>query len=153
MSQKQARTVGLVAAAVLFVPFMTQCSSEPEKKETPATAETSASPSATQETTKAESAPVAAPTVIPLAIPFAEEKNGITVDAVDIGEQIVDGVDRQRGIFDPGNWRIVAQCDLMVDNTLKAGVIKADEFQAISQAGQARSISDNTFKSLLDCPA
>jgi hypothetical protein len=33
------------------------------------------------------------------------------------------------------------------------GVIKNHEFMAISQAGQARSLSDNMFKFLLDCPA
>lgn len=98
--------------------------------------------------------------MISLPITLAEEDNGIKVDAVDIGEEIgrlvlgrVDGVDTQRAIFDKGNWRIVAQCDQMVDKILKVGVIKADEFMAISQAGQARPLSDNTFKFLLDCPA
>ena len=106
------------------------------------------------------SAPVAVPTVISLPITLAEEDNGIKVDAMDIGEEIgrlvlgrVDGVDTQRSLFEKGNWRIVAQCDQMVDKTLKVGVIKTHEFMAISQAGQGMSLSDNMFKFLLDCPA
>ena len=97
--------------------------------------------------------------MISLSITLAEENYGIEVDPMDIGEQIgrlvlgrVDGVDTQRAIFEKGNWRIVAQCDQMVDKTLKVGVIKTHEFMAISQVGQARSFSDNTFKFLLDCP-
>jgi hypothetical protein len=98
--------------------------------------------------------------VISLPITLAEEDNGIKVDAVDIGEQIgrlvlgrVDGVDTQRALSEKGNWRIVAQCDQMVDKTLKVGVIKTHEFMAITQAGQAKSLSGNMFKFLLDCPA
>ena len=98
--------------------------------------------------------------MISLPITLAEEDNGIKVDAVDIGEEIgrlvlgrVDGVDTRRSLFEKGNWRIAAQCDQMVDETLKVGVIKTHEFMAISQVGQAGSLSDNKFKFLLDCPA
>jgi hypothetical protein len=96
---------------------------------------------------------VKAPVVIPSPISFAEEKNGIKVDAVDLGQHIVDGVNRERGIFDRANWRIVAQCDYMVGNTMKAGVIKSDEFGVITAAEQGASIADNSFKFMLDCPA
>ena len=97
--------------------------------------------------------PVKAPLSIPLPINFIEQKYGIKVNAVDIGRHIVDGVDHERTVFDAGNWRIVAQCDFMTGNTLNAGVIKSDEFEIISKAHQAASISENFFKSLLDCPA
>jgi hypothetical protein len=96
---------------------------------------------------------VKAPIVIPGPIDFIQEKWGIKVNAVDIGQHIVDGVNSERAIFDPGNWRIVAQCDFMTDNTLNAGVIKNDEFAIISQARQGTSISENFFKAVLDCPA
>jgi hypothetical protein len=131
-----------------------QCSSRPAPSTTTGAQKTTSTASETP------AAPVAVPTVISLSITLAEEENGIQVDAIDIGEQIgrlvlgrVDGVDTQRAISEKGNWRIVAQCDQMVDKTLKVGVIKNHEFMAISQAGQARSLSDNMFKFLLDCPA
>ena len=145
-------------AAALVAPMAAQCSSRPApststgaQKTTSTASETPAAPPA---------APVAVPTVISLSITLAEEENGIQVDAIDIGEQIgrlvlgrLDGVDTRRALSEKGNWRIVAQCDQMVDKTLKVGVILTHEFMAISQAGQARSLSDNMFKFLLDCPA
>ncbi|MGV0625387.1 hypothetical protein [Mycolicibacter minnesotensis] len=93
-----------------------------------------------------------APTVISLPLNFAEQKQGIRIDAVDIGQHLVDGVSHQRGIYDRGNWRIVAQCEQMVGKTLKAGVIKDSELKVIQQAKQGASIANNTFRGLLDCP-
>ena len=95
---------------------------------------------------------VDAPSVIPFPISIAESKNNISIDATDIGQHLVDGVAHERAIFDKSNWRIVAQCDQMVGGVLVAGVIKSNEFTAISQAHQGSSIADNTFKALLKCP-
>jgi len=145
-------------AAALVAPMVAQCSSRPAPSTSTGAQETTSAASETPAVPPA--APVAAPTVLSLPITLAEEENGITVDAIDIGEQIgrlvlgrVDGVDTQRALSEKGNWRIVAQCDQMVDKTLTVGVIKTHEFMAISQAGQARSLSGNMFKFLLDCPA
>lgn len=107
-------------------------------------------------TVQEEAAPPAvadAPVVISLPVTFAEEKNDIRVDAYDIGRHIVDGVDRERAVLDRAAWRIVAQCDTTVDGRLTVGVIKQEEHQIISNAGQGRLISENFFKSVLDCPA
>ncbi|MCE5290077.1 MAG: PASTA domain-containing protein [Nocardiaceae bacterium] len=84
---------------------------------------------------------------------FAESKNpGITFDAHDVGQHIVDGVDHERAVWDRGNWQIAAYCDDVVDGTLKVGVIKVDEFAAISQAGQGTIIAENGLKGALSCP-
>nr|WP_152665911.1 hypothetical protein [Mycobacterium sp. UM_NZ2] len=93
-----------------------------------------------------------APTVIALPLTFAEKKQGVRIDAVDLGQHLVDGVDHQRGIYDRSNWRIVAQCEQMIGNVLKAGVIKDSELKVIQQANQGSSIANNSFSGLLDCP-
>jgi hypothetical protein len=146
----------IVGIFVLIAILISRCGDDGGKdKETSASppssgAESTAAPS---KPTTAPAEPVKAPIAIPAPLNFIEKKYGITVNAVDIGQHIVDGVDRERAIFDTGNWRIVAQCDFMTDNTLNAGVIKSDEFAVISQASQGTSISENFFKFLLDCPA
>jgi hypothetical protein len=124
-----------------------------DKELSPSSSEAERTASPSEPTAAAAAVPVEAPSVISLPINFAEQKRGIKVNAVDIGRHIVDGVNSERAIFDPANWRIVAQCDFMTDNTLNAGVIKNDEFATISQARQGTSISENFFKAVLDCPA
>lgn len=119
--------------------------------DTPTVEETTATVEETTATT-AKAAVQPAPTVIPLPITFAEDQNDIRLDETDIGQHIVDGVDNERGVFDRGAWRVVAQCDDVVDGRLKVGVIKEEEFTVISQAGQGRSISENFFKFVLECP-
>ncbi|MCV7187066.1 hypothetical protein [Mycolicibacterium thermoresistibile] len=103
-------------------------------------------------TTTAPPAPVDAPIVISMPLGFAEERNGIRIDAIDIGQHIVDDVNRERAIFDRNNWRVAAQCDQMVGNRLKVGAIKADEAAIISNARQGTSIAENRLQFLLDCP-
>lgn len=61
-------------------------------------------------------------------------------------------MNRERAIFDKGNWRIVAQCETLDGKTLKVGVIKTDEFTAISRANLGEPIATNSFSFLLDCP-
>ena len=158
VAQGRRRWPWVAIAAALVAPMVAQCSSRPAPSTSTGARETTSAASETPAVPPA--APVAVPVVISLSIILAEEDNGIKVDATDIGEEVgrlvlgrVDGVDTQRAIFEKGNWRIVAQCDEIVDKTLKVGVIKTHEFMAVSQAGQARSLSDNIFKFLLDCPA
>ncbi|WP_336790506.1 hypothetical protein [Gordonia malaquae] len=114
--------------------------------------DTNHSDSATSDPVSSPSSIEDAPIVTSLPISFAEEKYNIDVDAVDVGPSIVDGVDHERGIFDRSNWRIVAYCPRMVDNTVKVGVIKSDEHAQITAARQGTSISDNSLTYLLDCP-
>jgi hypothetical protein len=93
-----------------------------------------------------------APSVIPLPITLAEDKNrGLRLDAVDLGQHIVGGVDHERAVFDKRNWRVVAQCEQPVDGVLKVAVIKNNELQSIQAAGQGRAIADNSLSNLLDC--
>lgn len=96
--------------------------------------------------------PYTGPILIPLPLSMAEERAGMNIDATDIGEHIVDTVDRERAIFDDANWRVVTTCDTTDGDTLKVGAIKADEFAAISAAGQGRTIAENTLTFTLDCP-
>ena len=128
--------------------------SSTDSASTTTSAADSSSTTATTEVTTITAAPVVAdaPTVISLPIPFAEQNNDIVIVPTDVGQHAVNGVDDERGIYDRGNWRIVAQCDQMVDGRLTVGAIKADEFTAISQAGQGSSLADNSLASFLDCP-
>ena len=85
-------------------------------------------------------------------VSFAESKDNITIDPIDIGQHIVDGVDVQRGVLDRTNWRIAAYCPKMVGNTVIAGVIKEEEFRVITAAAQGTPIAENSLTYLLDCP-
>ncbi len=136
----------VVVAAALFY-LLAHCDKSEGDKSNDNQSEPSSSSVSLEPPARAE-----APMVIPFPITLAEQKNGITIDAVDVGQHIVDGVNSQRAIFDRSNWRVVAQCDQMVGNTLKAGAIKSDEFATISAAGQGSSIADNSLKGILDCP-
>ena len=145
-----------IVGIVVLIGIVAQCGGGGNKdKPSPLSSVTTSAPTSTSESTTAAASgkPVKAPLVIPGPIDFIQKKWGIKVNAVDIGRDIVDGVNSERAIFDTGNWRIVAQCDFMLDNTLNAGVIKNDEFAIISQARQGTSIAENFFKSVLDCPA
>jgi hypothetical protein len=119
----------------------------------PQTPTTEAAP---EPVTEAPFKPVAvradAPSVIPLPVTFAEDKSGLRLDTIDLGQHVVGGVDHERAVFDKGNWRVVAQCQQSVDGVLKVGVIKNDELQSIQAAGQGRPIADNSLSNLLDCP-
>lgn len=94
-----------------------------------------------------------APSVIPLPVEFAEDRNNITLKERDIGQYVLTDASRERAVLDRSNWRVVAQCDTMVGNTLVVGVIKTGEFEAISAAGAGAPIANNQFKTVLDCPA
>jgi len=84
---------------------------------------------------------------------MAKDKNkDISFDAVDVGQHIVDGVSSERVPFDAANWSIVTQCDKLDGKRLKVGVIKRDEFAAISRAGQGKPIATNQLSYLLNCP-
>lgn len=93
-----------------------------------------------------------APHVTSLPLDFAAAKNGISLDASDIARHFVDGVDTERVIVDKSNWRIAAQCDQMAGTTLTVGVIRAEEFTAIADAGQGAVMSDNWLRDVLNCP-
>lgn len=131
----------------------------------PTTTTTSRTSTPAPEPTTAEAEPVAVdpepaptagpytgPTLIPLPLPMAEERAGLDIDAVDIGQYIVDTVDRERAIFDSANWRVVTTCDTTDGDELKVGVIKSDEFAAISAAGRGALIAENGLTFTLDCP-
>lgn len=107
----------------------------------------------TPTTTSSAAAATKAPHVIPLTITFAQQKTGLKVDATDIGRFIVDGVDHERNILDAANWHIAAQCDNLVNGAIRVGVIKSDEMSAIGAARQGKPIAENSFKTLLECPA
>ena len=138
-----------IVGVVVLLATAVQCAGGESKDKSASSSATSS----TSQSTTASAKPVKAPIAIPGPLNFIQEKWGIKVNAVDIGRHIVDGVDRERAIFDTGNWRIVAQCDYMLDNTLNAGVIKTEEFANIQQAKQGHLIMENFFKAVLDCPA
>lgn len=112
-------------------------------------AEQSAAPPASA-TVKA----VTAPNLISSPIALAEMTHpDVTIEAVDLGPGIIDGVDHRRAIDNKSVWRISSQCNQMIDDTLNVGVFKEAEYQMLVDTGSERSISDNTLKVFLDCPA
>ncbi|ASR85637.1 hypothetical protein SEA_AMGINE_36 [Mycobacterium phage Amgine] len=138
-----AALVPLVIAAA----SMSACTSA---SQTPSRSTPAATPSAASSSVLAPPQTQAAPSVISLPLSLAEKK--IRVNAIDVGQHIVDGVDKERAIFDRTNWRIVAQCEQTAGGTLTVGVIKSAEFLVIQNAEQGASIADNSLSHLLNCP-
>lgn len=99
------------------------------------------------------SAPVIeeAPLVVGFPLHLADEK-ATTIDAIDLGPEIVDGEEHQRGIIDRSNWRIVAQCDQMKNGRVKVGAVKNEEHWIIVNGGQGSMIASNELQGLLECP-
>jgi hypothetical protein len=94
-----------------------------------------------------------APGVRPGTLSFYKGKYpDIDFEATDIAGQIgVQGaaqVDGGRSIWNDSNWIIVAQCEVMVDNELKVGVVKEEERTYIPGI----DVANNNYKFLLDCP-
>ena len=117
---------------------------------------TEAKPKETQEKKTTEKKPPAptieeAPLLVGMPLHLADEK-APTIDATDLGPEIVDGEEYQRGIIDRTNWRVVAQCDEMKNGRVKAGVVKDEEHWIIVNGGQGSMIAENSLKGLLDCP-
>jgi len=142
-----------IVGIVVLIGLVAQCAGRGIRDKSSSPSASSSSASTSESTTTASAKPVKATRAIPGPLNLIQQKWGIKVNAVDIGRYIVDGVDNERAIFDSGNWRIVAQCDYMLDNTLNVGVIKTEEFAIIQQANQGKSIMENFFISVLDCPA
>lgn len=92
-----------------------------------------------------------APLVVGFPLHFADEKAS-TIDAIDLGPEIVDGEEHQRGIIDRSNWRIVAQCDQMKNGRVKVGAVKDEEHWIIVNGGQGSMIANNELQGLLECP-
>lgn len=92
-----------------------------------------------------------APLLVGMPLHLADEK-AKTVDAIDLGPEIVDGEEYQRGIIDRSNWRVVAQCDQMKNGRVKVGVVKDDEHWIIVNGGQGSLIAENALQGLLECP-
>lgn len=131
----------------------TTTTTAPETTE-PATAEetTVEETTTTETTTEAQVQPYGGPWLTPLPVPMAEEQSGLRLNAVDIGQHIVDDVNQERGIFDRANWRVVAFCETTDGDTLNVGVIKSEESAAISQAQMGAGIAENSYAFILDCP-
>lgn len=109
-------------------------------------ASTSATASSTVEA-KIEDAPL----LVGFPLHLADEK-ATTIDAIDLGPEIVDGEEHQRGIIDRSNWRIVAQCDQMKNGRVKVGAVKSEEHWIIVNGGQGSMIANNELQGLLECP-
>ena len=102
-------------------------------------------------TSATAAAPTPAPTVISLTLAMAQDQNkDIDFTATDVSGDTVPARrgEPARGIFDDGNWQVVAQCDNVVDGELKVGVVKRDEF---AQVEDGRMVSENGYATLLDC--
>ena len=91
------------------------------------------------------------PLLIGMPLHLADEK-ATTIDATDLGPEIVDGEEYQRGIIDRSNWRIVAQCDQMKNGRVKVGAVKSEEHWIIVNGGQGSTIANNELQGLLECP-
>lgn len=95
----------------------------------------------------------APPNLISVPIAIAETTHpDITIEAVDLGPGIIDGVDQRRAIDNKATWRISAQCDQMVGGTLKVGAFKEAEYQMLVTTGSGESTANNALKVFLDCP-
>lgn len=92
-----------------------------------------------------------APLLVGMPLHIADE-NAQTIDAIDIGPEIVDGEEYQRGIIDRSNWRVVAQCDQMKNGRVKVGAVKDEEHWIIVNGGQGSMIAENALQGLLECP-
>ena len=92
-----------------------------------------------------------APLLVGMPLHIADE-NAQTIDAIDLGPEIVDGEENQRGIIDRSNWRIVAQCDQMKNGRVKVGAVKDEEHWVIVNGGQGALIAENALQGLLECP-
>ena len=92
-----------------------------------------------------------APLLVGMPLHLADEK-APTVDATDLGPEIVDGEEYQRGIIDRSNWRVVAQCDQMKNGRVKVGAVKDEEHWIIVNGGQGSMIANNELQGLLECP-
>lgn len=92
-----------------------------------------------------------APILVGMPLHLADEK-ATTIDAIDLGPEIVDGEEYQRGIIDRSNWRIVAQCDQMKNGRVKVGAVKDEEHWIIVNGGQGAMIARNELQGLLECP-
>ena len=104
-------------------------------------------------TTSRTPAPISeSPLISGLPITQAEDRHDIRIRPVDLGPEIINGVNSERGIIDRSGWRVAAYCPHMQGRTVIAGAIKEDEFTAIAEAGQGASIADNSLHELLDCP-
>lgn len=115
---------------------------------------TSAEGQAAAPPTSATVKAVTAPNLISSPIALAEMMHpDVTIEAVDLGPGIIDGVDHRRAIDNKAVWRISSQCNQMIDDTINVGVFKEAEYQMLVTTGGEGSISDNTLKVLLDCPA
>lgn len=128
-----------------------------EKASTPATVTESSTTEAKVEeketTTSKPPAPTIedAPLLVGMPLHIADEK-APTIDAADLGPEIVDGEEYQRGIIDRSNWRVVAQCDQMKNGRVKVGAVKDDEHWIIVNGGQGSMIANNELQGLLECP-
>ena len=92
-----------------------------------------------------------APLLVGMPLHLADEKAD-TIDATDLGPEIVDGEEYQRGIIDRSNWRVVAQCDQMKNGRVKVGAVKDEEHWIIVNGGQGSMIANNELQGLLECP-
>ena len=92
-----------------------------------------------------------APLLVGMPLHLADEK-APTIDATDLGPEIVDGEEYQRGIIDRSNWRVVAQCDQMKNGRVKVGAVKDEEHWIIVDGGQGSMIANNELQGLLECP-
>lgn len=92
-----------------------------------------------------------APLLVGMPLHIADEM-AKTIDAIDLGPEIVDGEEHQRGIIDRSNWRIVAQCDQMKNGRVKVGAVKDEEHWIIVNGGQGSMIANNELQGLLECP-
>lgn len=92
------------------------------------------------------------PYTIPNLLSVVENLDDVRIEARDIGHFLVDDVDRERGIFDKPNWRVVAQCTTWENGRLNVGVVQESEFQAMTAAGFGDSIAENTYSFTLECP-
>ncbi|MCD2127701.1 hypothetical protein QM787_04195 [Rhodococcus ruber] len=138
------RTV-IATLAALTVAACGNSSTDEPAKTTTGNAPASSAASATV------AAPMPAPTVISLTLSMAQDQNkDIDFAATDVSGDTVPARrgEPARGIFDDGNWQIVAQCDNVVDGELKVGVVKRDEF---AQVEDGRMVSENGYSTLLDC--
>lgn len=144
-----ATVLGVIALVVIIGFLISMCSSGDDTKSASggSTSTSVHSPRASAPNTS-ESAPI----VTGQTITMAENRFGIDIDATDVAYHLIDGEGRERGIFDPANWQIVAYCDRVVDGRLTVGVVKREEFAAISQARAGSPIANNTLKAVLDCP-
>lgn len=143
---------GAIAASVLLLAGCGEAETSTDATQTTRTTATSERITVPRTTSTTQAAaPIAAPTVVSLFLSMVEDRNDFEVDAVDVAGSLVPARagEPERGVFDSANWQVVAQCDAIVDDTLKVGVVKREEF---SQIPNRSGVASNAHSGLLDCP-